>query len=318
MSADGNTAVVGVGAIGTVAAASLMARGQRPVLCVRSTFDRVQIRAPKTCAVYESFDLETSPHGVAKTDIVVLATKTHQTASAAGWLSALTHDSSIVLVLQNGVEHVERTQPFVARGANVVPGIVDIPAQRTAPGCVDVRRAGTITLPRSVAAERLVPHLGLHAAVADVRLADDFDRQMWKKLCVNVVSGAIPTLTDRPAGVFRETEIRAVARRLVEECATVARALGVKLDEELPDEVVAGFSGSAPDAVNSMLRDRREGRPLEAESRNGAVARLGERVGVDTPYNRMASAILGAINRGRVDEASASDAVARRRAEHED
>jgi 2-dehydropantoate 2-reductase len=45
-----------------------------------------------------------------------------------------------------------------------------------------------------------------------------------------------------------------------------------------------------------MLTDRRAGRPLEAEARNGAVARIGARHGIATPLNQALTALLNAIN----------------------
>ncbi len=41
-----------------------------------------------------------------------------------------------------------------------------------------------------------------------------------------------------------------------------------------------------PDATASMQRDILEGRPSELESQNGAVVRLGDAAGVDTPLHR--------------------------------
>jgi 2-dehydropantoate 2-reductase len=296
------TAVVGVGAIGGVAADGLIAAGHRPLLCVRHSFDTLVVETPTGTTRRKAFDLAEDPARVQPHDLVVVATKTHQTEGAGPWLRALTGPESVVLVIQNGVEHVERVQPLAAEGALVVPAIIDVPAQRSAPGTVSVRRSGTLVLPATEGGERVVAMLARTSALESIHTDADFDRVMWKKLAVNVISGAIPTLTDRPAGVFRDAEIQRVARLIVLECLAVARTRGVDLADALADEIVAGFLESAPDAVNSMLRDRREGRLLEADSRNGAVARLGAAAGVDTPYNDLAAAILNAVNAGAEDE----------------
>jgi 2-dehydropantoate 2-reductase len=50
------------------------------------------------------------------------------------------------------------------------------------------------------------------------------------------------------------------------------------------------------DAGTSMLTDRRAGRLLEADARNGAVARIGARHGIATPLNRAVTALLEAIH----------------------
>ena len=46
--------------------------------------------------------------------------------------------------------------------------------------------------------------------------------------------------------------------------------------------------GGAP----STLTDRREGRPLEFDARNGAVVRGGARHGIDTPANARAAQLM--------------------------
>lgn len=299
-----SVAIVGVGAIGSVAADSLLAAGLRPSLCVRRGFEALVIETPSGVSTHRALRIAETTAGLGPQDLVVVATKAHQTESARAWLERLTGPKSVVLVIQNGVEHVESVRPLVADGASVVPSIIDVPAQRIEPGLVSVRRAGSLLAPDSEegrwSMSLFTTTHALHSAAPD----PDFERAMWKKLAVNVVSGAIPSLTDRPGGVFREPEVQRVARGLVSECVAVARAQGIDLEDELVDEVLAGFVGAEPSAVNSMLRDRREGRLLEADSRNGAVARKGAAAGIATPYNDFASVILNAVNAGPADERS--------------
>lgn len=286
-------AIVGVGAIGGVVAACL--HTQRPLLCVRRAFERLVVRLDE---VWETGGLwlEDAPSAVdAPAEVVFLATKAHQTEGAAPWLSRLVGPRSIVVVLQNGVEHRERVAPWVDARATILPAVIDLPATTAAPGEITVQRAGTLVLPDVEGAGRVVS-LFEGARWLRASVARDFGEVMWRKLCVNVVSGAIPALTDRPAGVFRDPAVAATARAMVRECVAVARAEGVALPDDLDRTIVAGFAAAPPERENAMLLDRRAGRPLESDARNGAVARLGARHGVPTPLNAMAAAILGALN----------------------
>ena len=63
------------------------------------------------------------------------------------------------------------------------------------------------------------------------------------------------------------------------------------------DEIVTAMVTAPADAGTSMLTDRRAGRFLEADARNGAVARIGARHGIETPLNRAVTALLDSINR---------------------
>lgn len=98
----------------------------------------------------------------------------------------------------------------------------------------------------------------------------------------------------RPAGLVRDAKAAALMRAVTAEAVAVGRAVGARLNDGLPDEVIARYLASPPDQANSMLMDRRADRPLEIDARNGVIVRLGERAGVRTPLNAMAIAILAA------------------------
>jgi 2-dehydropantoate 2-reductase len=56
-----------------------------------------------------------------------------------------------------------------------------------------------------------------------------------------------------------------------------------------------GYRAQPPDSINSMLADRMAARPMEIDARNGVIVRKGEKHGVITPLNRMAVALLEAL-----------------------
>ena len=80
------------------------------------------------------------------------------------------------------------------------------------------------------------------------------------------------------------------------ECVAVGRAAGAILDEGLADEIVASMIEGPGDAGTSLLADRRAGRPLEVDARNGAVVRIGKQHGIATPLNRAITTLLAALN----------------------
>jgi 2-dehydropantoate 2-reductase len=67
------------------------------------------------------------------------------------------------------------------------------------------------------------------------------------------------------------------------------------LEEELPEAILNRYREGPADSVNSLLADRLAGRRTEIEARNGVIVRLGERLGVPTPANRMAVALFKAM-----------------------
>lgn len=291
--------VLGTGAIGGSIADAMLRSGHDVQLHARTPFGSLRVDYPDT-----TYTHVVSCSGTAQVDAlrptswVFVTTKAHQTASLSDALARTTRsEAARVAVLQNGVEHVARLMriaPWLQR-EQILEVMVECPAGRAAPGHVIVRRAPWLVVGDSAlgrAFEELfeVPEI-------KVRLTDDMTTTLWEKLCLNVVSGAIPALTDRPGAVFREPDILDLCRGLVQEAYEVGLAHGAKLEPTIIDEILDGRRNTWPEGITSMLQDRRAGRTLEADARNGAVWRLGASVGIATPFNQMAAVILSQINR---------------------
>ncbi|MBN1611526.1 MAG: 2-dehydropantoate 2-reductase [Polyangiaceae bacterium] len=292
-------AIVGVGAIGAIVAGALeQSHEHQLLLCSRRGFERLVLEGPEGRTELDVRPL-TQPAHAHRVDIVFLATKAHQTAGAGAWLSRLCDSNTEVVVLQNGVEHRERVAPLVG-AATIIPCIVDCPSTTVQPGHVQFRRALAARFDDTLEGHRMATLLAAAGLTATV--TDDFLTAAWTKLCLNVVSGPIPALCDQPHGVFRYEPITELARAIVRECVEVGRAEGARLQLDLVDEVIAAQRSTPPNWVTSMLHDRRAGRILETDSRNGAVVRAGRRHGIGTPANAFVRAVLSAVNAPGLDQ----------------
>jgi 2-dehydropantoate 2-reductase len=276
-------AIVGAGAIGCTLGARLLRAGLHEVaFATRSALDRIVVVAgPDVIEIDPVRYLD--PRAVEPVPWVLLATKAQDTEAAAPWLRALAGEGSTIAILQNGVEHVERVRPH-APGAELLPVVVDCPASRAAPGRVVQHGAARLTVAdTAVGAEFRRVFSGTGIEVATTR---DLAAVAWRKLCENAASGAITAWTRRSVGVILRPRLTRIARDLVAECAAVARAQGVALDDAIVDEVVAKLRAAPPAATTSLLRDRLAGRTLELDARNGAVVRIGARHGIDASLHR--------------------------------
>ena len=283
-------AVIGPGAVGGTLAAWLSRNPALDVeVCARTAFDRLEVETPGGLLVASPRVL-TSPDQASPVDWALITTKTYDAAATGAWLAALVGPAARVAVLQNGVEHVERFMPYVD-AARITPAVVDIPAERTAPGRVRQRRDGVILVPEGAAGEAFVALLA-HTPIA-VSTTADFKTAAWKKLALNC-AGAVNALTLKPAGVAWREPIADIMRALVGECVAVGRAQGADLPDDLPETVVAGYRAGPADGVNSLHADRAAGRPMELDARNGVIVRLGARQGIATPVNAMVVALLEA------------------------
>jgi len=283
-------ALIGPGAVGGTIAAWL---AQNPALsvtvCARTPFQGLEIQTPGGMIAASPVVL-TDPAKAAPVDWVLIATKTYDTASADGWLDALIGPETRLVVLRNGVEHVES---FLDRlpAERIVPAVVDIPAERDAPGRIRQRRDGWIKVPDGEAGRAFVALLA-HTPIAAEAVAD-FRTQAWKKLALNC-AGAVNALILQPSGIAHDEGAAQVMRTLVAECVAVGRAQGADLPDDLADAVIEGYRAAAPDGINSLHADRLAGRPMELDARNGVIVRQGTAHGIATPANAMVVALLNA------------------------
>jgi 2-dehydropantoate 2-reductase len=271
-------AVVGPGAVGATFAAAAERAGHDVVLCGRRSGPAPVVELPDGVEHALAGRIRADPGAASPVRWILLAVKTHQTAGAAGWLTALTAPGSVVVVLQNGVEHRALVGPL-AGPATVLPAIVWCPSEGVAPGRVRQRGRARLSVPDEPAGAALAALLG---DGAEVDVVPDFLTESWRKLCLNAVA-AVMVVTGRRAEVYREPEQLELACRLATECVAVGRAEGARLGPETVEEITSQLTTMPPDLGTSMLFDRLAGRRLEWDARNGVISRLGARHGIPTP-----------------------------------
>jgi 2-dehydropantoate 2-reductase len=287
-------AVVGPGAIGTTVAAALHEQGRTPFVAGRSARAELQLDSAQGTVVVPG-PVHTDPGVVREpADLVLLAVKATQTAAAAGWLAALCGPSTVVCVLQNGVEQHEAVAPLVD-GSEIVPAVVWFPAVRQDDGTVQLLGDARLTVPDAPGSA--VVGRALHGTRCAVEIATDFPTLAWRKLLQNAAAGLM-ALTGRRSGVFSRDDIGELALAYLAECLAVARAEGAHLADDEPQRILDRFRASPAGMGTSILADREQGRPLEWDIRNGVIQRRGRARGVATPISDVLVPLLAATSDG--------------------
>ena len=284
-------AIVRVGAIGSVVAASLPSIERHElILCTRRPLPHLNVETPEDSINIRYSNL-TDPSQAGPVDWVIVATKTYDAPGAGAWVKDLCKQGAPVAVIQNGVEHRERFAPYVQM-EQIVPVIIDCPAERRTPESVHQRGPAELFI-QADALGRSFASL-FHGSAAQITLTADFLSAAWRKLCINS-AGSISALLGKPAGVFQDEAIGEATLEVVGECAAIGRAVGAILDEDLPQKVLTQYRNYPIDSVNSLLADRLAGRPMETDARIGAIVRYGRQRNIPTPRNSLLLSLLEAI-----------------------
>jgi 2-dehydropantoate 2-reductase len=287
--------VVGPGAIGATLTAWLCQDDRHAVaVAVRTPFRSIEVQTPEGL-LHAQPRVLTDPHQARPVDWVLVTTKAYDSDAAAAWFATGCGPATRVAVIQNGVEHVQRFERHFDR-ARILPVMIDLPADRVAPGRTLQRGPAKIAVPAGRDGAdfvRLFGHTNFEA-----RETRDFTTAVWRKLCLNS-AGAVNAVLLEPARIARHDGVAELMRALVRECIAVGRAQGADLDDAIADEIIAAARRAPPDASNSMLADRRAGRPMEYDARNGVIVRLGRTHGIPTPMNALMVALLEAAQDAR-------------------
>ena len=306
-------AIIGVGAIGGVAAALLHTTRQHElILCTRRPLPELIVKTgegsitvkatnlidPAAAAPTAMLAAETptaKPGAETPIDWVLVATKVYDAKSAAAWFPRLCQPHTPVAILQNGVEHIENFSPFL-RPEQILPVIIDTPAERQPDNTIIQRgpvRMQVKNNPLGVAFAALFA-----GAKTEVVLEEDFLSAAWKKLCLNA-AGAVGALLGKPMGVLHDEGLGQIVLDIIAECMAVGRAEGARFDADLGPQILARFRSAPPDSINSITADRLAGRPMEIDARNGVIVRKGRLHGIETPVNKMIVALMnGVTSRG--------------------
>jgi 2-dehydropantoate 2-reductase len=235
-------------------------------------------------------------------DVVLLAMKSQDTASALRELASSAPTDLPVVCAQNGVENErEALRLFsnvygvcvVLPATHLEPGVVQANSAPT-PGLLDVGRypAGVDETARSIAE-------AFAAAGFDAHAIPDVMRWKYAKLLTNL-GNAIEAVCEPPP---RQDEIEELARREGEACL---RAAGIEFASAEEDRARRGdllrlrpVEGSVRGGGSSWQSLARGAGAIEADYLNGEIVLLGRLHGIPAPVNELLQRLANRVARER-------------------
>jgi 2-dehydropantoate 2-reductase len=298
--------LIGGGAVGSLLAASLLAKGAAFQWVVRSPQRRAQL---ETLAARIDGDLHLLPvpagtlragsGDLQAVDWLVLVVKAQQVPAVLAQLPA----GIPALVVANGL-HSGRFQ------LGVLYGGARLDEEGTAHFCTaNALWAGPLAAAADAAAAPAAVAGLLDALAAPwlaVEAAADIRPRMWHKLALNCVVNPLTALLDCPnGGLEPHLESPLVRAVLTEAAALGALELGAGADPLRPEALVADLRELVQATAgnsSSMREDLRRGRESEIGALNLAVARQGATRGRPCPVNQALASAVSTIeeaNRAR-------------------
>jgi 2-dehydropantoate 2-reductase len=299
-------AVIGCGAMGSIYAAKLAAAGNEVLAIDRyqAGIDAIarnglRVTGPGSDQVVPLRASTTAPQE--PMDLIVLAVKAADVTTGAQQAIPMLGTATAVLTIQNGLGSAETVAGIVGAGRVAVGIASGFGAAAVAPGHVRhnamraMRFGSYSSLPHATVEEIAQAWA---AAGFDAAAVTDIAAMQWEKLICNAAYSAPCALTGMTVGqVLGDPEMGPVSQAAATEAWAVARASGVAVAVTDPVEHARAFGAQMPNAKPSALLDHEARRVSEIDVINGAVARVGARVGVAAPVNATLTAVIKAIER---------------------
>ena len=249
-------------------------------------------------------------------DYVILAVKAHQLAAATGGLQELCHDTTTLVMAQNGIPWwyfaktggandgrvLQSVDPGGAIAAalpveRIVGSVVYPAAQIVAPGVIrhvennryTVGEIDNTQTPRVAALAEALKNAGFKASVSS-----DIRTELWIKLWGNLSFNPISALTHGTiADICAFPPSRDLTIQLMREAQSVAEAFGIRFRISLEKRIAGAEAVGAH--KTSMLQDIEAGRAVEIDALVGAVVELAGIGGVPVPHLETVYALVRAL-----------------------
>jgi len=323
---DKNILIVGTGALGTLFAARLSQAGYN-VTMLGTWKEGIASLQKDGARIVDSNGNETTfkvhatddPRECVGAKHALVLVKAWQTERAARQLSECLADDGLAVTLQNGIgnyetltrvlgnsateftekkraENSKNSVVSVAKHSRVALGSTTTGATLLAPGMARAGGEGVVSIQR---------HLGIHpieaaliSAKFNVHLVEDAQSLVWGKLVINAAINPLTALLRVSNGeLLNRPSAREMMGELAREVAEVARAEKVKLAFDDPAAVAEEVARKTAANQSSMLQDVLRNAPTEIDAICGAVARAGEKRGIETPANLACWRLVRALHK---------------------
>jgi 2-dehydropantoate 2-reductase len=297
--------VIGAGAVGSLIGGLLSRAGEDVTLIARHDhIEAIHANGLRIEGVLGSLNIPVKAVEALdfQPDLALLAVKTQDVETACRPISTYLANTPIV-TLQNGVRSDEIVASLLPK-ENILSGVVMFNAQYLQPGQITYAHRGSLVIGKAFG-ENGQQVRDIHALLSRAirtEISDNIQGAHWTKLLGNNLANGLEAMTGltirecmRYPGL-RKISVLALkeGHRAIEKAGfrlaplpgipTLGLLLIVRSPLPVATWTLSFFTGSLK-TLSSTLQSLRRGRPTEIDYLNGEIVRLGQQVGVATPYN---------------------------------
>ena len=297
-----NILVFGLGALGTVYAASLKAAGHKVYAITKERYlkdlgsGKVRVSGiwDSREAVLDGIFTDTGPLLEKEIDLVILTVKSFDTAHAVRQIKDLVKGDTLVLISQNGYGNYETASLVLGREhvllARVIFGarIIEVGYSEVTVIADDVK----IGQPDEMVEEKRIVEIAdaIRRAGIPASYARDVYGLLWDKILYNCALNPLGAIIGCSYGTLADHEgSRHIMDRLIDEIFEVTGVHGIILRWESPQAYKDHFYGKlippTREHYPSMYYDINAGKRVEIDALNGAIVRLARKKGIQVPVN---------------------------------
>ena len=297
--------ILGSGAVGGYYGAKLARAGHDVTFIARGAHlaairERgLFIRSPTLGDLTVKAPAEEDTTRVGPVDVVVVAVKTYDNATALPLIGPMLGPGSAVLTIQNGVDSPQDVAAVIGEQP-VIGGTTYVATALVAPGVIEqtgVHRRivfGEVfgELPRLSARVRSL-HEALTSADIQSEAVDDGRAPIWEKFIFLVTLAGFTGAARLPIGpLWADPSIRAQFLDGCREVERVARAEGVPVRADVIDRINTYVSAIPGSMRSSLLIDLSQGKRIEVEALQGSIVRRAAKAGIQVPIMSTLYAVL--------------------------
>ena len=233
---------------------------------------------------------------VGRADLIILCTKCYDLADNLKQLAPCIDGNTVLLPLLNGVDSQDIIRSVYPDNP-VWKGCVYVISRLASPGVI--HRTGSIGSFFFGSTGDALDLLGVYdelfkAAGIDARLSTDIDRTVWTKFAFISTVATMTSYLDKCLGAILENaEERALMDSLLDEFISIARAMGIRLPDDIKGITIRRMESLTYVKTASNQSVFKSGKRTELESLTGYMVRIGERLNISIPiYERAYRSLL--------------------------